>query len=109
MDHTVIRQKGFPGRLGTLLCIWFLAGMPLSMLLSGVYAAVGVPLPSLFFFLSSIVYLTGGLLGGMWGKERLHRKGLLNADGIVTLFILIVSIGFLLLSIVFLAIGFQRL
>lgn len=104
-----IWQNGFPGRPWTLMCMWFLAGMPLSMLLSGVYSLLGVPLPPLFFFLSSMVYLTGGLLGGRWSSESLYRKGLPSVDGIVALFVAIVSVGFLFLSIVFVVIGFQRL
>jgi len=49
MNNTIERQQRFPGRLGTLLCMWFLAGMLLSMLLSGIYSFVGVPLPAVFF------------------------------------------------------------
>jgi len=109
MDNKTIRQKSFPGRVGTLLCMWFLAGMPLSMVLSGVYSLLGVPLPPLFFFLSSIVYLTGGLLGGMWSRESFRRTGLPSTDGIVALCVAIVSVSFLFLSIVFLVTGFQRL
>jgi hypothetical protein len=109
MDNKTVQQKGFPGRLGTVLCMWFLAGMPLSMVLSGVYSLLGMPLPPLFFFLSSMVYLTGGLLGAMWSRESLRRKGLPFTDGMVALFVLIVSVGFLFLSIVFVITGFQRL
>lgn len=108
-NNTLGKQKSFPGRLGTVLGTWFLAGMPLSMAMSGIYYLVGVPLPPLFFFLSGMVYLSGGLLGGMWSRESLRRKGLLFVDSIVALFVLVVSVGFLLLSIVFVAVGFRHL
>jgi hypothetical protein len=108
-NNTIGRQQNFPGRLGTLLCMWFLAGMLLSMLLSSISWLVGVPLPAVFFFLSGMVYLTGGLLGGLWSRESLRRKGLSYPDVIVALFVLIISIGFLLLSVVFAVKGFQRL
>ncbi len=110
MDNTpVARQKSLPGRLGTLVCMWFLAGMLLSMVLNGVYFFVGVPLPPLLFFLSSMIYLTGGLLGSMWCRESLRRKGLPSVDVLIALFVLIISVGFLLLSIVFIVTGFKRL
>ena len=101
------KQKSFPGRLGTVLCMWFLTGMPLSILLSGIYSFMGVPLPSLFFFLSSMVYLTGGLLGGMWSRESLRRKILFSADGLIVLFVLLLSVSFLLIGVVFIVIGFR--
>jgi len=88
--------------------MWFLAGMPLSNMLSGIYTLLGVPLPPLYFFLSSLIYLTGGLLGGMWSKGSFHRSGLSRADGIVACFVLMMSVGFLLLGIIFVFIGFQR-
>jgi hypothetical protein len=103
------KQTSFPGRVGTILCMWFLAGMPLSMLLSGIYTLLGVSLPPLFFFLSSLIYLTGGLLGGMWSQGNLRRKGLSWINGIAALFVLLLSIGFLLLGIIFVVRGFQRL
>ncbi len=110
MGNTLVeKQKSFPGRLGTVLCMWFLTGMPLSILLSGIYSFMGVPLPSLFFFLSSLVYLTGGLLGGMWSRESLRRKSLLSTDGMIILFVLLLSAGFLLVGSVFIVIGFQHL
>jgi len=92
-----------------VLCMWFLAGMSLNMGLSGVYFFVGVPLPPLLFFLSGMIYLTGGLLGGMWSRESLRRRNLSSSDGIIALFVLLLSVGFLLLSIVFVVIGFRRL
>ena len=64
MGNTLVeKQKSFPGRLGTVLCMWFLTGMPLSILLSGIYSFMRVPRPTLYFFLSSLVYLTVGLQG----------------------------------------------
>lgn len=110
MDNTPLgRQKSFPGPFGTIMCAWFLAGMSLSMVLSGVYFFVGVPLPPLLFFLSGMSYLTGGLLGGMWSRETLRRRGLSGADRFVALFVLLLSIGFLLAGSVFVVIGFRRL
>ena len=66
-------------------------------------------LPPLFFFLSSMIYLTGGLLGGMWSRERLRLRGLSRAEVLVTLFVLLLSISFLLLGILFVVVGFRRL
>jgi hypothetical protein len=83
--------------------------MPLSMALSGLYFAAGVPLPPLLFFLASLIYLSGGLLGGLWGRENLRRKGLSSTDLIGTLFVLTVSMGFLFLGIAFTVIAFQHL
>ncbi len=108
-NTTEEKQKSFPGRFGTVLCMWFLAGMPLSIMLSGIYSFVGVPLPPIFFFLSSMVYLTGGLLGGIWGKESLRQKGFRSADVMLALFVLLLSVSFLLVGIVFVIIGFQHL
>ena len=108
-NNTLGKQKSFPGRLGTVLCAWFLGGMLLSLLLSGIYSVVGLLLPPLFFFLSSWIYLTGGLLGGMWSRESLRLRGLSRTDVIVTLFVHLLSIGFLLLGILFVVIGFRRL
>ena len=110
MDNTPLgRQKSFPGPFGAVVCVWFLAGMSLSMLLSGVYFFAGVPLPPLLFFLSSMIYLTGGLLGGMWSRESLRRRDLCSADVFVALFVLLLSVGFLLASVIFVVIGFRRL
>ncbi len=108
-NHTLGKPKSFPGPLGTVLCAWFLGGMLLSLLLSGIYSVVGLLLPPLFFFLSSMIYLTGGLLGGMWSRERLRLRGLSRAEVLVTLFVLLLSIGFLLLGILFVVVGFRRL
>ncbi len=83
--------------------------MPLSTLLSGIYSFLGVSLPSLFFFLSGMMYLTGGLLGGIWSRDSLRRKGLLSADGLLALFVLLLSAGFLLVGVVFIVTGFRHL
>jgi hypothetical protein len=83
--------------------------MPLSMALSGLYFAAGVPLPPLLFFLSSMVYLSGGMLGGLWSRENLRRKGLSSSDLIGMLFVLTMSTGFLFLGIAFTVIAFQHL
>jgi hypothetical protein len=109
MSTTTEQQKSFPGPLGTVLCIWFLAGMLLSMGLSGIYSVVGLLLPPLFFFLSSMVYLSGGLLGSIWSRESLRRRGLSHTHVIVTLFVLLLSIGFLFLGILFVVIGFRHM
>ncbi len=108
-NNAPAKQKGFPGRLGTLLCVWFLVGMFLNLLLSGIYSVAGLLLPPLFFFLSGMIYLAGGLLGCMWSGENLHLGGLSRTDVIVTLFVLLLSIGFLLLGILFVVIGFRHL
>ncbi len=68
-NNTIERQESFPGRLGILLCMWFLAGMPLSNMLSGIYSFAALPFPPLLFFLSGMIYLTGGLLGGIWSNK----------------------------------------
>lgn len=108
-NHTRGKPKSFPGPLGTVLCAWFLGGMLLSLLLSSIYSVVGLLLPPLCFFLSSMIYLTGGLLGGMWSRERLRLRGRSRAEVLVTLFVLLLSIGFLLLGILFVVVGFRRL
>ncbi|MEO6888604.1 MAG: hypothetical protein ABI456_05445 [Ktedonobacteraceae bacterium] len=108
-NHPIERPRSFPGRLGTVLCVWFLSGMFLSMLLSGIYSVAGLLLPPLFFFLSGTIYLAGGLLGGLWSRESLRRRELSRTDVIVTLFVLLLSVSFLFLSIVFVIIGFRRL
>jgi len=56
-----------------------------------------------------MIYLTGGLLGGMWSRERLRLRGLSRAEVLVTLFVLLLSISFLLLGILFVVVGFRRL
>jgi len=89
--------------------MWFLAGMPLSTLLSGIYSFVGVPPPPLFFFLSGMMYLAGGLLGGIWSRESLRRKGLLSADVMIVLLVLLLSASFLCVGIVFVVTGFRHL
>jgi hypothetical protein len=97
------------GHLRIVFAIWFFAGMPLSMILSAFYFTVGVPLPSLLFFLFSLVYLSGCLLGGLWSGEHLRRKRLSGSEVVGTFFVLGVSIGFLFLGIVFAVIALRRL
>ena len=96
-------------RLRTLFAIWFFAGMPLSMVLSGLFFVAGVPFPPLLFFLSSMVYLSGSLLGGLWSGENLRRQGLSRSDRAGALLVLIMSAGFLCLGIIFAVVGFRRL
>jgi hypothetical protein len=97
------------GRLRTIFAIWFFAGMPLSMLLNGLYFVAGVPLPALLFFLSSLIYLSGSLLGGLWSGEHLRRKRISGWELVGTLLVFSASVGFLCLSIVFAVIAFGRL
>jgi hypothetical protein len=92
-----------------LLATWFFVGMPLSMVLNGLYFVAGVPLPSLLFFLSSMVYLSGSLLGVLWSEENLRRRGFFSANFVGTLLVLAVSIGFLFLGIAFAVIALRRL
>ena len=108
-DSHIERQKGFLSHLSTLLCMWFLAGMSLSMLLSSIYSFIGMSPPPLFFFLSSMIYLSGGLLGGIWSRESLYRKDLHYTGIIVALFVFIMSIVFFFLSIIFAIMGLRHL
>jgi uncharacterized membrane protein YciS (DUF1049 family) len=105
----VERYEHLSGYLCTALGIWFFVGMPLSMVLSGLYFLVGVPLPPLLFFLPSMTYLSGGFLGGLWSGESLRRKALSRTELIGVLFVLGISVGFLLVGVVFAVIGFRRL
>src|SRR5258707_10833390 len=106
--NAIEKQIHFRGRVGTILCMWFLAGMPLSMLLSGIYTLLGVPLPPLYFFLSSLIYLTGGLLGGILSKGSFHPSGFSRPDCIFAFFLFILCVCFLFLRLFFGFIGFQR-
>ena len=92
-----------------LLQVWFFVGMPLSMALSGLSFVAGIPSPPLLFFLSSMIYLSGSLLGGLWSGENLRRQGLSRSDRVGTLFVLVASVGFLCLGIIFAVVGFRRL
>jgi hypothetical protein len=98
---------GMTDKLRTLFAIWFFAGMPLSMVLSGLFFVAGVPSPPLLFFLSSAIYLSGSLLGGLWSGENLRRQGLSRPDRVGTLFVLAASVGFLCLGIIFAVMGFR--
>ena len=102
MDRTSEEREPLVSRLRPLLIIWFFAGMPLNMLLSWLYFFVGGPLPGLLFLLSSLIYLSGGLLGTLWSIESLQKQELLlrwNSLGIWL--VLVVSIGFLYLGALF--------
>ena len=67
---TVERYAHVIGHVRTIVAIWFFAGMPLS----GLAFVAGVTFPPLLFFLTSLVYLSGGLLGGVWSGESLRRR-----------------------------------
>ncbi len=103
------RHQGLISQACILLATWFFVGMPLSIVLNGLYFVAGVPLPALLFFLSSMVYLSGSLLGVLWSEENLRRRGFSSANFVGTLFVLAVSIGFLFLSAAFAVIALRRL
>lgn len=110
MDKKIVeRYARVSGFLHSALGIWFFVGMPLSMILSGLYFFLGVPVPPLLFFLSSLTYLSGGFLGCLWSGEGLLRKTLSPSELIGLLFVLVISVGFLLVGIVFAINGFRRL
>jgi uncharacterized membrane protein len=98
----------FIDRLRKLCAIWFFVGMPLNMLLSWVYFFAGIPLSSLPLFLSSLIYVSGSLLGGLWTREQLCRKRLYGSALIGTLVVFGVSAGLLCVGIVFAVIAFQH-
>jgi len=106
---TVERHAHVIGHVRTIVAIWFFAGMPLSMLLRGLAFVAGVTFPPLLFFLTSLVYLSGGLLGGVWSGESLRRRDLYGPHLGGSLFIIAASIGFLCLAIIFAVMGFRRL
>ena len=92
-----------------ILITWFFVGMPLSILLSGLYMVFGFALPPLLFFLPGLTYLSGGLMGSIVSGESLRRSRELNSQFFGSLLILVVSIGFLSMGIIFATIGFRRL
>jgi hypothetical protein len=96
-------------RLRPLLAIWFFAGMPLNMLLSWLYFFLGGPLPGILFLLSSLVYLSGGLLGTLWSLESLRKQASIRWEIVGALLVLLVSVGFLYLGVLFALKGLQRL
>jgi hypothetical protein len=65
--------------------------------------------PPLFFFLSGMIYLSGGLLGGIWSRKSFHKRGLQGTNVIIAIIVLPLSIGFLFLGIVFIVTGFRHL
>lgn len=102
MDKITADGKGlFTDRLRPLLAIWFFAGMPLNMLLSWLYFFVGGPLPGILCLLSSLVYLSGGLLGILWSIENLRKQGSIHWNSLGALLVLAVCIGFLYLGVLF--------
>jgi hypothetical protein len=103
------RQLNLIRSLRTTLAVWFFAGMPLSIGLSGLYFVAGIPVPPLLNVLLSMVYLSGSLLGVLWSGDNLCRQKLARAELAGSLFVLAVSIGFLLLGIVFAFRAFRRL
>src|SRR5947209_1725689 len=92
-----------------ILTTWFFVGMPLSILLTGLYTAAGFALPPLLFFLPCLTYLSGGLMGSIVSAESLRRSHELNSQFIGSLLILAASIGFLVMGIIFAIVGFRRL
>lgn len=92
-----------------ILTNWFFVGMPLSILLSGLYMVFGFALPPVLFFLSGLTYLSGGLLGSIVSGESLRKSHQLNSQFVGSLLILLASIGFLVIGIIFAAVGFRRL
>ena len=107
----VIREEHthFIDRLRNLCAIWFFVGMPLNMLLSWIYFFAGIPLSPLPLLLSSLIYVSGSLLGGLWTREQLCRKRLSGSALIGTLVVFGVSAGLLCIGIVFAVIAFQHL
>jgi hypothetical protein len=97
------------GRVQILLSNWFFVGMPLSILLSGLYMMFGFALPPVLFFLPGLTYLSGGLLGSIVSGESLRSSHQLNSQFVGSLLILLASIGFLVIGIIFAAVGFRRL
>ena len=92
-----------------ILTIWFFIGMPLSILLSGFYMLFGFALPPILFFLPSLTYLSGGILGVIVSGESLVRSKHSDSQFFGGFLILVVSIAFLSMSIIFAAVGFRRL
>jgi hypothetical protein len=103
------RYKRLIAFLRPVLSIWFFVGMPLSMLLSGLYFFFGISQPPLLYFLASMTYLSGGVLGGLWSGEHMwkHRKAHIDLLGPLCVFI--VSGGFLCVGIVFAVIAYKHL
>ncbi len=103
------RYPRFVAFLRPILSIWFFVGMPLSMLLSSLYSFFGAAQPPLLFFLTSMTYLSGSMLGGLWSAESLRKSRNARIDILGPLCVLVASIGFLCLGIVFAVIAFKRL
>ena len=103
--------KGKPvlARMRPILAIWFFVGMPLTMLLSILYSFFGIPQPPLLFFLTSVTYFSGSILGGTWSGGQLWKSTNSRIVFLGLLCVLIASGGFLCLGIVFVFIAFKRL
>ncbi len=103
------QYKRYVAFLRPVLGTWFFIGMPLSMLLSSIYSFFAIPQPPLLFFLASMTYFSGSLLGGVWSGEVLwkHRNTHLGILGPLCVFV--ISVGFLCLGIVFAVLAFKRL
>ncbi len=102
------RYKGVAAYIRTILSIWFFVGMPLSMLLSSLYSFFGVSPPPLLLFLASMTYLSRSVLGGLWGRESLQKNRGSRIDIIGPLFVLMGSVVFLCIGIVFAIVAFKR-
>ncbi len=103
------RYTRFVAFLQPILSIWFFAGMPLSMLLSSLYTYFGIAQPPLLFFLSSGTYFSGSLLGGFWSIGRLRMPKKAPVELLAYLCVLLGSLGFLCLGVVFAVVGCRRL
>lgn len=105
-----ITEEAISGRrLRSLLAIWFFVGMPLNMLLNWLYFFVGGSVPGILSLLSGLVYLSGGLLGIAWSREKMQKQQKILWEKVVVWLLLIVSVGFLFLGILFIMIGLRRL
>lgn len=102
-------NKRLTAFLRPVLGVWFFAGMPLCMLLSSLYTFLGMPQPPVFFLLASVTYFSGSVLGGLWSGRSLWKQRTTCIDILGPLCVLIASIGFLILGMVFAVIAVERL
>lgn len=98
-----------PASFQNLLAIWFFAGMPLALVLSGLYTVASIPIPPLIFLLCGVIYLSGGVLAGLWSLESLQSSRRSLWDLVGSLIVLTASIGFLITGIIFALKGYLRL
>lgn len=103
------KNSAWTAYLPNVLAIWFFAGMPLTLMLSGLYTVAGIPTPPLIVLLCGMIYLSGGVLAGLWSCKSLQnwRRSLWNLVG--SLIVLTASIGFLIIGIIFAIKGILRL